>query len=217
MARRHDPEHEALVRAVLCGEVAADDPRRAALDACEECRMQMRELSGLAARLDAAGSEQRSVLRELEDVSLPEAEAVVGDAIRRRARARGASARRVFAAAAAALLLATFLWRPWSAQGPRWLTGSDAATLEVLEPRQGSDGSWIFEWSYRGDERGEFEISFEDGTGAPLFVGGITDASPWTVPAAELRGIAGELTWTVTLVSGGDRGPSSSGSFSPAD
>ena len=71
MALEHEAEYDALMQELLCGEVSADDPRVVAMVAAsEERRMQVEQLSGLAARLDAAAKEQRSVLSEVDGVSL---------------------------------------------------------------------------------------------------------------------------------------------------
>ena len=229
MTKPHDPEHAALLEAVLAGERDAGDrevTRRVA--ECSECRETLAELEALTRELDDAGAHERALVAEASSVAGAAGDGNIEiDAHDGRRSmpapapqgARGLAAdprpRWLWPLIAAAAAVMLWLGAPGTSDDPpvepRVLGGLEGGLAPSGSVASFADG---FRWSLERPANGWFVVHVyaDPGDGAlgePLLVSPRLDVDRWQPAEEEVRAWPEKILWEVrSFGAAGEPGPS---------
>ena len=202
----HGDRYEELLRQVLTGQCAEDDPEvQQVLARAPELHDRLRRMQDLAARLDRVGADDRQLLGQAMHGSSP----LEGElrAMLERGRRRQRRWRLVWPLAAAAAVLLLSLIVLLRDQGPSPADVFLGLKEGEMRPVGVVDQYETFEWNLDLPPGGVFEVRFFAGHDVPLrdvlLAVNVEDANQFTPDSQQRRLLPDDLQWQV-LVLGAD-------------
>ena len=205
MTSRHQPEHDELLRDLVCGDGDPSSEFAQGLSECEVCGPLLAELLELPGELDELARTERTVFDGARTESTEEHRRLIGEAFERAqlrpSRRAWPSRFRWFALVAAVLLLAipigVYLSHK-SDPGPVFLGESDARCIAPVG-QVSSFGEFRWEGEFGGGASFALRIYDLEQEEAPLVVEGLRSTS-WT-PPSELT--PSRIRWEVEVLRNG--------------